>query len=233
MLEGVTMCNVAVLEFFHNNTEPGEFLGKAVLEVGSRYVNGSVRPFIERFLKPRLYVGIDLEPGLFVDVVTPAEFMVNVFGVNRFDVVVSTELLEHVRNWRVVVNAMKLVLKPGGLIFIITRSRGFPYHAYPFDFWRYEVGDMARIFRDFEIITLMRDPMEPGVFLKARKPMNWRPADLFNIELYSMILGRRTRDIPSLDDMPILRRVTLTILNSRLASTMPGTLRRLLTRAVS
>ncbi|WP_188603943.1 hypothetical protein [Vulcanisaeta souniana] len=92
---------------------------------------------------------------------------------------------------------------------------------------------MARIFRDFEIITLMRDPMEPGVFLKARKPMNWRPADLSNIELYSMILGRRTRDIPSLDGMPILRRVTLTILNLRLASTMPGALRRLLTRAVS
>ncbi len=234
MLEGATMCHVSVLEFFHNNTEPGEFLGKAVLEVGSRYVNGSVRPFIERFLKPRLYVGIDLEPGLFVDVVTPAEFIVNVFGVNRFDVVVSTELLEHVHNWRVVVNAMKLVLKPGGLIFITTRSRGFPYHAYPpFDFWRYEVGDMARIFRDFEIITLKRDPEAPGVFLKARKPMSWRPVDLSDVELYSMVLGKRTRDVPSLDDMPVLRRIILTILNSRLASTMPGALRWLLTRAVS
>ncbi|WP_188603942.1 hypothetical protein [Vulcanisaeta souniana] len=74
------MCHVSVIEFFHNYAEPDEFFNKAVLEVGSRYVNGSVRPFIERFLKPRLYVGIDLEPGLFVDVV------------------VFTETLEHVRN---------------------------------------------------------------------------------------------------------------------------------------
>ncbi|GAB6946703.1 hypothetical protein JCM16161A_08330 [Vulcanisaeta sp. JCM 16161] len=92
------MCNAAILEFFHNNAEVEEFLGRVVLEVGSRYVNGSVRPFIEKFLRPRLYIGIDLEPGLFIDVITLAEFIINVFGINRFDIITSTELLEHVLN---------------------------------------------------------------------------------------------------------------------------------------
>jgi len=46
--------------------------------------------------------------------------------------VISTELLGHVQNWRLVVNNMKNVLKHGGYA---TRSHGFPYHAYPYDFW--------------------------------------------------------------------------------------------------
>ncbi|MEZ0346378.1 MAG: hypothetical protein ABWK01_07495, partial [Infirmifilum sp.] len=57
-----------------------------------------------------------------------------------------------------------------GIIYITTRSRGFPYHAYPHDYWRYEVYDMREIFGDFEIVKLARDWLEPGVYLKARKP---------------------------------------------------------------
>jgi hypothetical protein len=73
-----------------------EFDGKRVLEVGSKFVNGSVRPLIERFCSPRDYVGVDIEPGKYVDVVLPAEKLVNCFGPESFDVVISTELLEHV-----------------------------------------------------------------------------------------------------------------------------------------
>ncbi|MDT7885849.1 MAG: hypothetical protein RQ968_00530 [Thermoproteota archaeon] len=57
------MCNIAVIEFFIDNIKPAEFNGKRVLEVGSRYVNGSVRPLIEHFCSPREYVGVDIEAG--------------------------------------------------------------------------------------------------------------------------------------------------------------------------
>jgi hypothetical protein len=50
------MCNVAVIEFFVESVEKEEFEGKRVLEVGGKYVNGSVRPLIERFLRPGEYV---------------------------------------------------------------------------------------------------------------------------------------------------------------------------------
>ncbi|GGP19003.1 hypothetical protein GCM10007981_00930 [Thermocladium modestius] len=112
------MCNIAVIEFFHHYAEVDEFKDKVVLEIGSKYVNGSVRPFIEKFLKPKLYIGIDLEPGLYVDIVTTAEAATNIFGVNRFDVVISTEVIEHVYDWQRVINAIKEVLKPGGYIYI-------------------------------------------------------------------------------------------------------------------
>ena len=46
-------CNIALIEFFIDNIKPEEFKGKRVLEVGSRYVNGSVRPLIENFCSPK------------------------------------------------------------------------------------------------------------------------------------------------------------------------------------
>ena len=211
----LSMCHVAVLEFFMEHARPEEFRGKRVLEVGSKYVNGSVRPLIENFFSPREYVGVDIESGRFVDIVLPAEKLVDRFGEESFDMVIATELLEHVRDWRLVVNNMKSVLKPLGYIYITTRSKGFPFHAYPYDFWRYEIGDMRKIFSDFEIITLKRDHEAPGVFLKARKPLYWKPIDLSGIALYSMILGKRTLHIPDISDMPLSRRAVLKILNSK------------------
>jgi SAM-dependent methyltransferase len=160
--------NIAVLEFFIENVQKEEFENKRILEVGSKYVNGSVRPLIEKFFNPKEYIGVDIEKGKFVDVVCDAENLVDYFGKETFDVVISTELLEHVKDWRKVINNLKEVLKPNGYIYITTRSKGFPYHGYPYDFWRYEVEDMKEIFKDFEIIKLEKDPEAPGVFLKAK-----------------------------------------------------------------
>jgi len=112
------MCNIAVIEFFIENVEKKEFENKRVLEVGSKYINGSVRPLIERFCSPKEYIGVDIEAGKFVDLILPAEKLVEYFGPESFDVVISTELLEHVQNWRLVVSNLKDVLKCGGYIYI-------------------------------------------------------------------------------------------------------------------
>jgi SAM-dependent methyltransferase len=217
--------NIAVLDFFLRNVDCEEFNGKRVLEVGSKFVNGSVRPLIERFCKPKEYIGIDIEPGKYVDIVLPVEKLLNVFGAESFNVVISTETLEHVLDWRTAVNNMKLVLKRGGYIYITTRSRGFPYHGYPYDYWRFETGDLIKIFRDFEIIRLERDWEAPGVFLKARKPINWRPIDLNDVALHSILLGKRVsvRELTS-TKIPYLRRIGIIICNSRIKWLLPGVL---------
>ena len=112
------MCHISVIEFFIENVEKDEFKNKKVLEVGSKYVNGSVRPLIECFCSPKEYVGVDIEPGKFVDLILPAEKLVEYFGSESFDVIIATELLEHVQNWRLVVDNLKGVLKRGGYIYI-------------------------------------------------------------------------------------------------------------------
>jgi len=111
------MCRIGVIEFFIHEVDIEEFKHKRVIEIGSKYVNGSVRPFIERFLHPKEYIGVDIEPGKFVDVVLAASDLVDYFGEESFDVVISTETLEHIKDWRSAINNMKRILKVGGYIY--------------------------------------------------------------------------------------------------------------------
>jgi SAM-dependent methyltransferase len=222
------VCNVAVYEFFVESIKPEEFNKKRVLEVGSKYVNGSVRPLIEKFFSPKEYIGVDVELGKYVDLILPAEKLLWYFGHESFDVVIATELLEHVKDWRLVVNNMKMILKWGGYVYITTRSKGFPHHNFPYDFWRYEVDDIERIFRDFETIAVEKDHLSPGILFKARKPENQMPADLSDTALYSMVLGKRTREILNIEDTPFTRRLALRLSRSRVRRLLPSVLLGLL-----
>jgi len=189
-----------IIEWFIDivSKNPEEFRNRRILEVGSKNVNGSVRPLIERFCSPKEYVGIDIENGKYVDVVLPAEKVLEHFGEESFDVVISTELLEHVKDWRLVINNMKGVLKRKGIIYITTCSYGFRYHGYPYDFWRYELEDMQQIFSDFHILELRKEQSSLGVFLKAEKPANHKQISLEHLSLYSICIGKRTAQMPEL-----------------------------------
>jgi SAM-dependent methyltransferase len=188
------MCHASVIEWFLAEAaqQPYQFNKKRILEVGSKYVNGSVRPVIEKLCSPKEYIGVDIESGKYVDVILPAEKLMEYFGENSFDVVISTELLEHVKDWRLVINNMKDVLKPKGLLFVSTRSYGFPYHGYPYDYWRYEIEDIKKIFSDFIILFLEKDPLAEGLFLKAHKPERYVKNNLADIALYSIAIGKCT-----------------------------------------
>jgi len=176
------------------NLTPNEAAGKKIIEIGACEVNGSLRPILESY-GPASYVGVDISEGTGVDVVCDAEKLLERFEKERFDIVLSTELIEHTRNWRRVLSNMKNLCAPGGTILITTRSRGFHYHAYPHDYWRYELEDMREIFSDCEIVSLAKDPGDPGVFLKARKPVEFVEKDLSGIRLYNIVSDRRALEV--------------------------------------
>ena len=155
------------------------------------------------------YVRIDYITGDGVDEVVDAGLLVERFKEDSFDVVVSTEMLEHAENWRVVINGMKKILKPNGLLIITTRSPGFGYHGYPYDFWRYTVYDFKEIFSDLEILILEPDDrINPGVLLKARKPLDFSIKSLDNMALYSILNCKRELQVPK---MPIRRRIVIRV----------------------
>jgi SAM-dependent methyltransferase len=130
------MCDQTVIAWFANlaKNNPEQFNNKSVIKVGSKDFNGSVRPVVTNFAKPSSYIGVDVSYGKNVDMIVPAEKLVKKFGENVFDVVISTEMIEHVYDWKTVIDNLKKILKPNGTIFITTRSFGFQYHGYPFDF---------------------------------------------------------------------------------------------------
>lgn len=124
------MCNISGILFSAINLKKEEIEGKRVIEVGSLDVNGSLRPLIESY-NPKEYIGIDIVKGPGVDRICKVENLVEEMGQNAFDIVVSTELLEHVKDWRKAISDIKGVCKKeGGIILITTRSIGFAYHGY-------------------------------------------------------------------------------------------------------
>ena len=126
-----------------------------------------------------------------MDIVCDAKKLIDIFGQERFDLLISTEMMEHILDWKAIISNFKNILKPTGVLLITTRLKGFSYHCYPYDFWRYELEDMKNIFSDFEIISLEKDSEAPGIFIVARKPALFVENDLSHLNLYSMIKFRR------------------------------------------
>lgn len=80
----------------------------SVLDLGSRDHNGTTRPLFGLSVR---YVGVDLHPGNGVDVVADAA---SVELGETFDMVVSTELLEHTDKAAEVIANARRHLNPGG-----------------------------------------------------------------------------------------------------------------------
>lgn len=101
---------------------PKYFNGVSVLDIGSLDINGSNREYFEN----STYIGIDVGEGKNVDVVTFAhEYETE----NRFDIVISTEALEHDRYYKeTLVKAISL-LKSGGMILFTFATTGRPEHG--------------------------------------------------------------------------------------------------------
>ena len=131
-----------------------------VLEVGARNVNGTVRGELQQYSGE--WTGIDIMDGPGVDLLLDVTRITEYFPPQSFDVVISTEMLEHCRDWRKAILEMVRVLRPGGTLLLTTRSPGFEPHDYPADYWRFSPADMNGIFSPAGEILLLKDDMTLG-----------------------------------------------------------------------
>ncbi|HLC94538.1 MAG TPA: methyltransferase domain-containing protein [Patescibacteria group bacterium] len=180
------------------NLSEKEIKGKKIIEVGSYDVNGSLRYIIE-LLKPKEYIGVDIERGSGVDIICSAEKLIERFGKNSFDVVISTCVLEHVRDWKTSVSNIKNVCRENGVIIIIVPSQ-WGFHPYPQDYWRFSRKDMQKIFQDCDIQELDEDINVPSlVYAKFVKPRKFVEKDLSLFALYSIITNRKIKTLTDKD----------------------------------
>jgi len=186
------MCNQWCFEFGIDSLPYIQKSAK-ILEVGSRNVNGSMRDVLSE--RASEYVGIDLFDGPGVDMVCDVAALTDSFANQSFDLVVSTEMLEHCLAWQDALFKMVSVLRPDGLLLITTRSPGFELHDYPSDHWRFSYSDFEQIFKPLgEIIAIQSDmtlgwPCGIGILVKRKleqsQLVEWKSwIDTFDV--YSM-----------------------------------------------
>lgn len=178
------------IEWIKANLKPEEICGKKVIDVGSRRWNDEIT--IRDYIKgnnPSLFIGMDTMHGDEVDVVLKAENIPEMFKENAFDLVLNIEVLEHVQEWRLVLNNLKSILRPGGTMILTTRLPGYPLHGFPDDYWRYEKSDMEKVFSDFSIENITEDFDDYGIYVKVKKPIP--NVDLNEINLFDMKKSQR------------------------------------------
>ena len=94
-------------------------------------------------------VGFDNEAGPNIDVVGDAHGLP--FEDEKFDIILCTEVLEHLHSPEIAVSEMKRVLRPGGKLILTTRFI-FPLHDVPNDYYRYTKYGLKYLFRDWETL---------------------------------------------------------------------------------
>lgn len=187
------MCDPDIITFCVKNIKPKHIKNKRVLEVGSFDVNGSVRDFIE-FYKPKEYIGTDILKGKNVDLVLNVYDLYEHFGKDRFDLIICTEVMEHVKYWRSAILNMLGVLKKDGYLLITSPVPHFAYHGYPYDYWRYTPDDFKFIFGGHNIIETneSHDGNDCRVYLQKKKHIDWPfIRAIHNHKLYNVVAGYR------------------------------------------
>jgi SAM-dependent methyltransferase len=156
----------SVHDWVASQVEKYDLADKHVLEVGSLDVNGSIRGLFN----PNHFIGVDFRPGPGVDFVMNAHNLHD-FKAGSFNVVISTEMLEHDDAFWLSMKEMGRVLLKGGHLLITTRGNGFKLHSHPDDYWRFmpsareKLLDLAKC----DPVDLALDARAPGIFAHGVK----------------------------------------------------------------
>jgi SAM-dependent methyltransferase len=125
------------------------------------------------FEGPSFDPGVDMIEGPGVDVVADAHDLAAKFPGRQWDVVVSTEMLEHDDRFWLSLEQIRLMLKPGGILLLTARGNGFWPHGYPYDFYRFMPDSFAVLLKltGCEVLEVTEDwyPGHPGLFGVGRR----------------------------------------------------------------
>jgi SAM-dependent methyltransferase len=119
---------------------------RRTLDIGAQ--NG---PYAGHF--PRR-VALDIKRGIGVQIIGDAQAL----GIrdSSFDVVLCTEVLEHLPEPQRAIDEMFRVLIPGGQLLLTTRFL-FPIHDAPHDYFRFTKYGLRHLLRRFEIVELQEE----------------------------------------------------------------------------
>ncbi|NUR74879.1 MAG: class I SAM-dependent methyltransferase [Thermoleophilia bacterium] len=112
--------------------------GKRVLDVGC-----GLTPYYPCFAAAGEYVGVDVVDGPTTDLIGPIEALP--VEDDSFDIVLCTQVLEHVDDPAAAVRELHRVTKPGGRVLASTHGV-MVFHPNPNDYWRWTHTGLRRVF---------------------------------------------------------------------------------------
>lgn len=104
-------------------------------------------------------VALDIRRGRGVQIIGDAQAL-GIAG-STFDVVLCTEVLEHLPEPQRAIDEMFRVLKPGGMLLLTTRFL-FPIHDAPHDYYRFTKYGLRHLLRNFVIVDLQEETDSVG-----------------------------------------------------------------------
>ena len=105
------------------------------------------KPYKELFSPyAKSYIGIDPYKEAKAEICASAEKIP--LNDNSIDVVICTQTMEHVRDYKEAINEMHRVLRPGGVVFLATHGT-YPIHGAPNDYWRFTKYGLEEVCKKF------------------------------------------------------------------------------------
>ena len=104
-------------------------------------------------------IAVDIRPGNGVRLLSDAQSLGVASG--SLDVVLCTEVLEHLPEPQRAIDEMFRVLKPGGTLLLTTRFL-FPIHDAPHDYFRFTKYGLRYLLRNFEVVELNEETDSVG-----------------------------------------------------------------------
>ncbi len=141
-----------------------------VLDVGS---GGSS---YGRFFPNRLTV--DIDPARQPDIVADASSLP--FKDGEFEVILCTEVLEHVKNPFEIEKEFYRVLKSGGRLILTTRFV-YPIHDSPHDYWRYTKYGLKELFKRWRFVELKDESSNFSAIAILLQRMGFQSTLRFNL----------------------------------------------------
>lgn len=139
-------------------------------------------PNYAKYFKNR--IGVDITEGEGVDVVADAHNLL--FEDEKFEIILCTEVLEHLHSPHIAVAEMRRVLKKGGLLILTTRFI-FPIHDAPNDYYRFTKYGLMFLFKDWDVLELREETGTKDAFAVLVQRVGFQSKLKFNFFMKAAI----------------------------------------------
>ncbi len=154
----ITSNRYLVLRFLHKHIHKFALMcsNLKILDLGC-----GRKPYLSYFVHPQLYIGVD-ENSQLADVIAVAENLP--VRSSYFDVVLCTQVLEHVEETKKVLKEIRRVLEVNGRLVLSTHGFWIEEHE-PTDYWRWTFQGLRKILGECGFSVIKHASMEPIISL--------------------------------------------------------------------